>query len=101
MLKRIFVALSLCLLTLAGPAKGQGACAPREQIIQELAVNFNERQVALGLAADGHVLELFAGPGKEWTLIATRPDGLSCIVVAGTHLSIIPVAPATKPPDPA
>lgn len=101
MLKLFAVALGIGLLPLQTNATAQAACAPRDQIVQELATKYGERQVVLGLAADGHVMELFAGATNEWTLVATRPDGLSCIVVVGTHLTFVPALPASKPADPA
>lgn len=101
MMKYLAAAISLALLPVQALANGQGACAPRDQIVRELAASYGEQQVVLGLAADGHVMELFASPTREWTLVATRPDGLSCIVVVGTHLIFAPANPASKPADPA
>lgn len=101
MFRYLIAALGFGLLPMHAIGGTQAACAPRDQIIQELASRFGERQVVLGLAADGHLMELFAGPTNEWTLVATRPDGTSCIVVVGTHLTLVPGAPATKPANPA
>ncbi len=101
MLKLSSAALCAALVSLPLIANAQTACAPRQQVVSELQAQYGERQVLLGLAADGHVMELFASPAMEWTLVATRPDGLSCIVVAGSHLSFVSSPPVSKPADPA
>ena len=101
MSKTLFAALAFGLMPLQALANAQGACAPREQIVGQLTTKYGERQVVLGLAANGHVMELFASPAHDWTLVATRPNGMSCIVVTGAHLSFVPVASVSKPADPA
>ena len=39
--------------------------------------------VGYGLAANGSVIELFAAPNGSFTLFATLPHGLSCLIVSG------------------
>jgi hypothetical protein len=85
----------------AASASAQSACGLRDSLVQELAGKYAEQQVAIGLAAGGHVMEIFANAAQEWTLIATRPDGVSCIVATGTHLSLVRALPAPSSADPA
>jgi hypothetical protein len=101
MRKAIFLPLCFALLPPAAPASAQEACAPRGYVVQELAEKFGERQVAIGLATGGQVMEIFASPTQEWTLVATYPDGTSCVVAAGTHLTLAPAQPVSPPRDPA
>jgi hypothetical protein len=40
--------------------------------------------VAGGIAASGNILEVFAAPdGGSWTIIVTRPDGMSSVIAEG------------------
>lgn len=101
MLKNIILAAGLVAFPLTAAANGQPACVPRDYLVQELARKYAEQQVAVGLAAGGQVMEIFANSALEWTLVATRPDGVSCIVATGTHLSLDPAPPVSSPADPA
>lgn len=99
MLKLLATAAAAALVSTAAAAQNAEPCAPRDQIVRELADNYREQRLALGLGADGHVLELFVGPTRDWTLLATRPDGISCIVVFGSFLEMMPLS--SGPADPA
>lgn len=70
------------LLGLASPAKAS-PCGARDQIIKDLANAFQERRIAVGLIANGEILEIFVSPGGTWTAVVSRPSGLACIVAAG------------------
>ncbi len=46
--------------------------------------NFSEAPVAIAIANNGALIELYAKRDKSsWTLVMTRPGGLSCVLVAG------------------
>lgn len=100
MLKQAAMAIVLAVLPLAAAANGPAACGPRLHLVQQLANKYGERQVAMGLAANGQVMELFASADQEWTLVASRPDGISCIVAAGAHLTFVPLEPAPSTGSP-
>ena len=60
------------------------ACASHVDVINKLSQGYAEQPVALGLAANGSLIEVFsASDGRTWTLVMTRPDGLSCILASG------------------
>lgn len=101
MLKHLILTSCMAALLPTAQATAQSACAPRDYLVQELARKYAEQQVAIGLAAGGHVMEIFASAAEEWTLVATRPDGVSCIVATGTHLSLVEVLPVPPSADPA
>jgi hypothetical protein len=48
---------------------------------------------------NGQAMELRAGPDGNWTLLATLPTGISCVVAAGGQLELLP--PPEAPADPA
>lgn len=58
----------------------------RAVVVEQLAKTSAEAPRALGITADGAVLELFtAGDGKTWTIVVTLPNGMSQIVATGEH----------------
>ncbi|TKT75481.1 hypothetical protein [Aquamicrobium sp. LC103] len=58
-------------------------CGERDQVVQELAQNFNETPMAYGQVDGSAVVEIFVSDGGTWTILATGTDGNSCIVSAG------------------
>jgi hypothetical protein len=101
MLKAMMAAGAATFISTIAVAQGPVPCAPRPQVVQELDEIFHESQVAVGLTANGEMLELFASPTRSWTLLATRPDGITCVVVFGSGLETMPIATRTAPADPA
>ena len=83
------VALIVFALVSASPALAQGACAPRSEIVKYLSEEHSEVPVAHGLMnANDRLIELFASPGgKTWTLLASSPGGVSCVVTSGHYWS--------------
>ena len=61
------------LLILASNASAQIVCKDRSSFLRHLRVS---EAVAMGLANNGSVIE----KGGGWTIIVTKPNGLSCIV---------------------
>lgn len=58
-------------------------CGERDRVVQMLKETYGERASAHGLAHTGAVAEVFISPRGTWTIIATSPDGVSCVVGAG------------------
>lgn len=68
----------------AGAQVPAGApCANPAQVTEHLHQLYGERRVGHGLAANGLVIELFAGPSGSFTLFATTPRGMSCLIISG------------------
>ncbi len=86
---RVFGAVVLALAVLLGMASRGNAQAPapcttRAHMIEQLGSRYAETQIAMGLASNGALLELFAsGDGTTWTVVVTAPGGQSCILAAG------------------
>lgn len=78
-------ALLCAALLLGGCAAAEEACDGRSEIIRYLAQQFQEIPVAMGLSSQGHVVELFIGPGGSWTLVRTDTAGRACLADAGDH----------------
>ncbi len=76
-------AFALLLHTVA-TVKAQSVCMPHDDFRVELHKNFLEAPVAIAVANNGALIELYAKRDKSsWTLVMTRPGGLSCVLVAG------------------
>ena len=78
-------ALLLGSFTMASaPAAAQSAPAPRSQIVSVLSQRFAEAPAARGLAHDGGLVEVFASAdGSTWSMVLTRPNGMSRIMLEG------------------
>ena len=62
----------------------QPNCTQRSEFVRHLSQTYGERGVAIGYADDGNVVEfLLSKSGETWTIIMTRPDGISCRIAAG------------------
>lgn len=58
-------------------------CGKRTDIVESLAKDFKEAQMAVGQVDQSAVLEVFVSDTGTWTILATRTDGSSCIVSSG------------------
>ena len=85
---------SLLLASLVGAALLFGAntadaartCAPHDKISKQLENRYAEQPVGGGLAQSGQLLQVFAAKdGESWTVVLTRPDGVSCVVASGRY----------------
>ena len=76
---------------LVGPVRAQTPpqsaqimmCAKHAQVVGHLAARYSEIPMARGLTQTGYVLEVLVSENGSWTIILTRPNGLSCLVSAG------------------
>ncbi len=61
-----------------------GNCAPRDVVVQKLTQKFSESRRGIGLIRQTAVMEIFASEDSgSWTILITRPDGISCLIAAG------------------
>ncbi len=73
-------------------ASAQTTWIERGEIVDQLAGQYAEAPVAMGLASNGGVIELFtSADGATWTLVLTMPDGLSRMVAAGESWTTVPM----------
>ena len=75
---------------LPGTAGAQMVCGERSVMVDGLMKNYAEAPVSIGLASNGAVIEVFASPDRSWTIVMTRPNGLSCVVAAGEGWEDLP-----------
>ncbi len=83
------VTFAFASLLLAAPAaKAQLVCMQHQDFRAELHRNFQEVPAATAIANNGALIVLYAKHDQSsWTLVMTRPGGLSCVLVAGQEWS--------------
>lgn len=91
----------LCIAALAGgvgvtagaPAQaGENVCAARAKVIAHLSRDYREVPVALGHANNGGLIEVLrARDGATFTIVITMPDGIACMIAAGSDWRELPV----------
>jgi hypothetical protein len=80
--------LALCLgAALLVPAAADAQprnCADRARVVERLADTYGETRQSIGLGANNVVIEVFASDETgSWTITATLPSGLTCLVASG------------------
>jgi len=59
-------------------------CLTRDVIVERLGAEYAEQAIALGLAGNGTIVEVFStDSGSTWTIVVSSPGGRSCVVAAG------------------
>src|SRR4051812_29873030 len=64
-------------------ATGPPHCVDRTQRVGTLNAIYGESLVARGLSKAGLLMEIYVAPTGTWTIIATTPNGISCLVDNG------------------
>ena len=64
-------------------AAGQPVCGALNDVKFDLEKSYSETPIACGLASAGMMIEVFASEEGTFTIIATKPDGTSCLMAAG------------------
>ncbi|OHC74944.1 MAG: hypothetical protein A3G18_01310 [Rhodospirillales bacterium RIFCSPLOWO2_12_FULL_58_28] len=68
-------------------------CGDRNKGIAELKNRFAEEPVSMGLSSGGEVIEVFKSDTGTFSIIITRPDGVSCLLLSGENWEQLPVRP--------
>jgi hypothetical protein len=77
-------------LVFTTPAVAQSICGERSRFIERLQEQYRESLNAVGLAADGTLVEVMTSEKGSWTIMITRADGVSCIVATGEAWESVP-----------
>ena len=86
--------LVIGIVSLPPPASAQNACAPRVDIVEKLKEKYGEDQRGLGLGGKKSVIELWSSEKTgTWTIVMTRPSGVTCILAAGDTWMEAPPVP--------
>jgi hypothetical protein len=82
MLKASLIATTVLLATTAAAA-AQSLCGTRDTVLKQLANDYQEAPVGIGLASNGAVVELLTSTKGSWTLLVTAPNGPTCLMGTG------------------
>ncbi len=85
----IAVAILLAAIFLVSPALAQTVCGKRSDIVARLEFGYEEFQSSAGIAANGNLVEVFASKKGNWTIIFTKPGGVTCLMAVGEHWQVI------------
>ena len=82
-------ALILTLL-LASPAYAEELpCLPHSEMVAHLAEAYGERQVSIGVTAQGPLVEMFVSQSGTWTMIVTSTNQDACAAASGDGFMMI------------
>ncbi len=89
-MRKVLIGLvsGLALLT-ASPATAQAVCGPHGEVVKKLEGDFKEARAGLGLAGNGGLVELYVSEKGGWSVLVTRPNGMTCLVAAGENWEIV------------
>ena len=60
-------------------------CAERSIVMDRLETGYGETRRSVGLAGNNGIIELHASDETgSWTITVTHPNGITCLVAAGT-----------------
>jgi hypothetical protein len=100
---RVFAALGPALAVMLGvaaasqPAAARPVCVAHADLAKHLGGKFAEKPVAMGLASDGTLMQVFASKdGATWTLVRAMPDGNSCVMAGGEGWTEVPISAAGR-----
>jgi len=87
-MKRVLIAsllVSAVILLPVGASNGaQKACSDHGKVLGKFADVYKENRVAGGLTRDGRLVEVLStDDGRTWTIVVSRPNGETCVMMAG------------------
>ncbi len=81
---RLAVTIGLATATPIAEAQTRTACAERDAVVARLADRYGETLQSIGLQSNSAVVEVYASADTgTWTILMTRPDGISCLIASG------------------
>lgn len=79
------------------PSHAQTVCGDRAKILERLEKVHAEMPRAIGLTADGAVLEILSSPTGSWTILVTFPNRSTCLLAAGEAWESLPILASGQP----
>jgi len=69
-------------------------CGNHKDVVAFLGKKYKETRIGMGLINAGQMMELYMSAEGPWTMLITRPDGLSCFGPVGKSWTHIKTKPA-------
>ncbi|MEP3346573.1 MAG: hypothetical protein ABJN34_16090 [Litoreibacter sp.] len=92
---KYLIGLSLGFVALIGAtniaaAQARNMCADRTAVMAKLTKQYGETRRSMGLASNNGIVELHASNDTgSWTITVTHPNGMTCLVAAGTSFETV------------
>jgi hypothetical protein len=84
---RVFGILSICALVsancLAPASAAPLPCSKRDDLVKLLDGKYREGLSGFGLAGQTNLVEVYVSKQGSFTILATTPQGISCIIATG------------------
>jgi len=95
-MRRVFsvatVIIAAAMISLnAASATAQVVCGKRAEILAGFAMAYHEVQSAIGITEGGGLIEVLVSPSGTWTMVVTKPGGLTCVIGTGRDWYTRPV----------
>ena len=81
--------IAIAMMVVATPSMAQTVCGKRAEIVERLSTEHEEQQNSAGIAANGNLVEVFASKKGDWTMIFTKPGGMTCLLAVGEYWQTI------------
>lgn len=81
----IYTLLFVTFYAMSGSAFAASVCAEHNSMVKALEEKYRETLSQYGLAGKTNLVEIFISNAGSFTILATRPDGLSCVVATGDN----------------
>ncbi len=76
-------ALILLSIPFIPAASAQSVCGTHQLVAEKLKQSYDEQLTGAGLSHNGGMIEVYSSPDGTWTIVLTRPDGISCLMASG------------------
>lgn len=60
-------------------------CGKHKDVVAFLGTKYKETRKGMGLINAGQMMELFISDAGSWTILITRPDGVTCFGPVGKN----------------
>lgn len=78
------MAAAMILTASGAAAQTPMSCSHHSKVVGQFAASYQEVPVAGGLTEDGRLIEVLSSDeGKTWTIIISKPNGETCVMMAG------------------
>ncbi len=76
-------------LLITSVANGQMLCVDRTEMLNRLASQYDEELIEVKMIEEHGLLEVLRSPRSgTWTLLLTKPGGITCVLATGEGLGI-------------
>ncbi len=76
---------ALLMATDIASAQNANRCAQRDVVVGKLNSDYGESRKTMGMTANNGIIEMYASEETgSWTITVTHPNGMTCLLAAGT-----------------